>query len=183
MRFQSCFTERRPPVPLGIALLAASAALLVTGAAPAPPAAPQDSDAACSEISHLRGPAQAEVLSLARILALKPAMAIDLSGTTGEYCLNTGGPVMAHFSDRPAETSEDIVYFVDAAPLVAKGLRLREFPAIDPKLGTMKPGTWYRYEGQGTEPHHGRELKDHTWLMVAVDVNQKMSFISPGAAS
>jgi len=171
MRLDPRFPERRPPVAAGFVLLVASAALLVTGAAPAPPAAPQDSDAACSEIRHLRGPAQAEVLSLARILALKPAMAIDLSGTTGEYCLNTGGPVMAHFSDRPAETSEDIVYFVDAAPLVAKGLRLREFPAIDPKLGTMKPGTWYRYEGQGTEPHHGRELKDHTWLMVAVDVN------------
>ena len=34
----------------------------------------------------------------------------------------------------------------------------------------MKPGTWYRYEGQGTEPHHGREMKDRTWLIAAVDV-------------
>ena len=164
------FLERRPHAPAaGLALLVGYAALLSAGAAP-PPAAATDSDAACDAIKRLQGPAQAEVLSLARILALKPAMAIDFSGTTGEYCLNTGGPVMAHFSDRPAETSEDIVYFIDAAPLVARGLRLHEFPAIDPRLGGMKPGTWYRYEGQGTEPHHGREMKDRTWLMVAVDV-------------
>ncbi len=160
--------ESHRSAPAGRALLAALTALILVGAAP--PAAPSGSDAACDAIRSLQGPAQAEVLSLARILALKPAMAIDFSGTTGEYCLNTPGPVMAHFSDRPAETSEDIVYFVDAAPLVARGLRLQEFPAIDPRLGAMKPGAWYRYEGQGTEPHHGREMKDRTWLMVAVDV-------------
>jgi len=160
--------EPRSPGPAGRALLVVFATLVLGGAAP--PAAKPDSDAACEAIRSLQGPARAEVLSLARILALKPAMAIDFSGTTGEYCLNTGGPVMAHFSGRPAETGEDIVYFVDAAPLVARGLRLQEFPAIDPRLGGMKPGAWYRYEGQGTEPHHGREMKDRTWLIVAIDV-------------
>jgi hypothetical protein len=35
----------------------------------------------------------------------------------------------------------------------------------------MEPGTWYRYEGRGREPHHGLELRDRTWLMVAVDVH------------
>jgi len=97
-------------------------------------------------------------------------MAIDFASKTGEMCLNTGGPVMAHYSTKPEDTGEDIVYFIDAAPLVAKGLRLSEFPAIDPQRGTMKPGAWYRYEGKGTEPHHGMEMKDRTWLIVAIDV-------------
>jgi len=125
---------------------------------------------ACDAIQNLPAVAQAEVMAVARILALKPAMAIDFSSKTGEMCLNTGGPVMAHYSINPEATGEDIVYFIDAAPLVAKGLRLSEFPAIDPQHGTMKPGAWYRYEGKGTEPHHGMEMKDRTWLIVAIDV-------------
>ncbi len=152
-------------LPTRLLLLAAIASLAAILAAK-----PPEADAACDAIKKLRGPAQAEILALARILALKPAMAIDFSGTSGEYCLNTGSPVMAHFSARPETTGEDIVYFIDAAPLVTKGLRLQEFPAIDPKLGGMQPGTWYRYEGQGKEPHHGMEMSDRTWLILAVDV-------------
>ena len=125
---------------------------------------------ASAEIEKLRGPAREEVLALARLLAIRPAMAIDFSDTTGEYCLNTGSHVMTHFAVQPATTSEDIVYFVDAAPLVAKGLRLDEFPSLDPGLGKMQPNTWYLYAGKGTEPHHGREMSDRTWLMLAVDV-------------
>jgi len=62
---------------------------------------------------------------------------------------------MAHYSTKPEDTGEDIVYFIDAAPLVAKGLPPVGIPAIDPQRGTMKPGAWYPYEGKGTEPHHG----------------------------
>jgi hypothetical protein len=127
-------------------------------------------DPACEAIGRLPATARAEVLAVARILALRPAMAIDFSTKTGEMCLNTEGPVMAHFSTRPADTPEDIVYFVDASPLVAKGLRLQEFPVIDPRQGRMEPFVWYRYEGKGTEPHHGMEMKDRTWLILAVDV-------------
>jgi hypothetical protein len=130
----------------------------------------KSAEPACDTIRKLPAVAQAEVLAVARILALKPAMAIDFSDRTGEMCLNAGGPVMTHYSTRPADTSEDIVYFIDAGPLVAKGLRLTEFPAIDPQRGTMKPGVWYRYEGKGMEPHHGMEMKDRTWLIVATDV-------------
>ncbi len=152
--------------------IAVTALAVLATAAGAPGETTQDKGPgpACDEIQKLPAVAQAEVLAVARILALKPAMAIDFSSKTGEMCLNTGGPVMAHYSTRPADTSEDIVYFIDAAPLVAKGLRLSEFPVIDPQRGTMKPGTWYRYEGKGTEPHHGMEMKDRTWLIVAIDV-------------
>ena len=153
------------------AMTVTALAVLATAAGP-PGGTTQDKDQgpACDAIQKLPAVAQAEVMAVARILALKPAMAIDFSSKTGEMCLNTGGPVMAHYSTRPADTGEDIVYFIDAAPLVAKGLRLSEFPAIDPQQGTMKPGAWYRYEGKGTEPHHGMEMKDRTWLIVSIDV-------------
>jgi len=147
-------------------------AVLATAAgAPGETKQDQGPEPACDAIQKLPAVAQTEVLAIARILALKPAMAIDFSSRTGEMCLNTGGPVMAHYSTRPADTGEDIVYFIDAAPLVAKGLRLSEFPAIDPQHGTMKPGAWYRYDGKGMEPHHGMEMKDKTWLIVAIDVH------------
>jgi hypothetical protein len=151
-------------------VVAVSALAVLAMAASAPATQEAGHGPACDEIHKLPAVAQAEVLAVARILALKPAMAIDFSDKTSEMCLNTGGPVMTHFSTRPEETDEDIVYFVDAAPLVAKGLRLAEFPAIDPQRGKMKPGTWYRYEGKGTEPHHGMEMKDRTWLILATDV-------------
>ena len=123
-----------------------------------------------AEIRKLHGPARQEALAFARILALRPSMAHDYSSESGEYCLNSGTHVMAHFSSRPEETNEDIVYFVDSAPLVAHGLRLEELPALDPELGAMRSNVWYRYEGAGLEPHHGRERPEHAWLMLAVDI-------------
>lgn len=127
-------------------------------------------DPVVDAVRKLTGSAREEVLAFARLMAIRPSMAIDLSKTSGEYCLDTGGHVMAHFSVKPDQTSEDIVFFVDAAPLVAKGLKLDQLPALDPGLGKMQPNTWYRYEGKGTEPHHGREMSSRTWLMLSVDV-------------
>jgi hypothetical protein len=146
-------------------------AVLVAGwavAARAQSSTPEDPVVAA--VKKLTGSAREEVLAFARLLAMRPSMAIDFSKTSGEYCLDTGGDVMAHFSIKPDQTSEDIVFFVDAAPLVVKGLRLDQVPALDPGLGKMQPNTWYRYEGKGTEPHHGREMSSRTWLMLSVDV-------------
>ena len=162
--------KRSPDSRLRLFAAAASLMILLPSASPGASSEGAGGDPACGAIQKLPAAAQAEVLAVARLLALKPAMAIDFSSKTGEMCLNTGGPVMAHFSTRPAETGEDIVYFIDAAPLVEKGLRLAEFPAIDPQQGKMQAGTWYRYEGKGTESHHGMEMKDRTWLILAVDV-------------
>lgn len=150
---------------------AATLAALVMGCAAAGQAEKTAAaDPVCDEVKKLQGPAREEVVAFARLLALRPAMAIDMTRPSGEYCLNTGDHVMAHFSTRPEQTGEDIVYFVDAAPLVAKGLRLEDFPALDPGLGKMQSNTWYRYEGKGTEPHHGMEMGDRKWIMLAVDV-------------
>jgi hypothetical protein len=127
-------------------------------------------DPVCGEIKKLSGVAREEVLAIARILAIRPSMALDFSGTTGEYCLNTGSQVMTHFAARPEQAPEDIIYFIDAEPLVARGLRLQDFPPLDPDPARRQPNAWYRYEGQGPEPHHGREMRDRTWLVLAVDV-------------
>ena len=157
----------------GTALAAVSALPLALGfflVSPEAPGAAETVDAGCAAIQKLSGTAREEVLAVARILALKPAMAIDFTQKSGEYCLNTGGPVMTHFSAKPDQTAEDIVTFVDAAPLVAKGLRLDEFPLLPGEPGKMQPGTWYRYQGEATEPHHGMKMSGRTWLVVAVDV-------------
>jgi len=149
---------------------AAIALAALAGCAGAGPGSTAAADPACAELTQLKGPAREEARAVARLLALRPSMAIDFSESSGEYCLDTGGGVMTHFSARPSETAEDVVYFIDASPMVARGLRLADFPALDPALGAMQPNTWYRYEGQGDEPHHGRVMSDRTWLMMSVDI-------------
>jgi hypothetical protein len=152
----------------------AAVLLAIAGAAAGCPGARQvskaEDDPVCAEVKRLQGPARQEVLAIARLLAIRPAMAIDFSDASGEYCLNTGSHVMAHFTTRPNDTSEDIVYFVDAEPLIARGLRFEDFPALGTDQGTMQPNTLYRYEGKGNEPHHMREMADKKWLVLAVDV-------------
>ncbi len=157
------------PVPLAALTLFSLAACAAACTMPGRAAGGSD-DPLCSEIARLQGPAREEALAVARLLAVRPSIAIDFSAKTGEYCLNTGDHVMAHFAARPETSSEDIVYFIDAAPLVAKGLRLADFPALDPDPAKRQPNVWYRYEGSGMEPHHGMEMKDRTWLVLAVDV-------------
>jgi hypothetical protein len=150
-------------VPI-VVLAAAGAACTVAGRAGGP------DDPLCSEIARLPGPAREEARAVTRLLAARPSVAIDLTAKSGEYCLNTGSHVMAHFAARPETSSEDIIYLVDAEPLVARGLRLGDFPALDPDPSKRRPNTWYRYEGRGVEPHHGMEMKDRTWLVLAVDL-------------
>ncbi len=127
-------------------------------------------DPACAAVQALQGTAREEVVALARLLAKRPSMAIDMTAASGEYCLNTGGHVMAHWTTRPDETTEDLIYFIDAQPLVDKGLRLSEFPLLASDRGTMQPNTFYRYEGKTPEPHHGMTMSDRTWLVLAIDV-------------
>jgi hypothetical protein len=127
-------------------------------------------DPACAEVRKLRGPARDQVMALARLLAIRPAMAMNMSKASDESCLSPGSRVMTHFAARPGEATRDIVYYVDAAPLVAKGLRLEAFPAIDPTRDRMLPDTWYRFTGKEAVAHHGHAMYDGTWLVLAVDV-------------
>ena len=154
----------------GIALTLAVVALAAGSAGPGGAEAAAAEDPVVVAVKKLTGPAREEVLAFARLMAIRPSMAIDFSRTTGEYCFDTGSHVMAHFTTKPDQTNEDVVFFIDAAPLMAKGLKLEEFPALEPGPGQMQPNTWYRYEGKGAEPHHGREMAGRTWLMLAVDV-------------
>ncbi|MFQ5877118.1 MAG: hypothetical protein ACE5JH_05435 [Acidobacteriota bacterium] len=158
-----------PPPGRTARLLALTACAAFLMACEAPGGAGTPDDPVCAAVKSLRGPARREVLAVARILAIRPSMAIDFSDASGEYCLNTGSRAMTHFAALPEESDEDIVYFIDAAPLVAHGLRLDEFPLLEPGA-PRRPDTWYRYEGEGTEPHHGREMSERTWLVLAVDV-------------
>ncbi len=153
----------------GVAALLAIAAA-AAGCSGTGQAAKAEDDPVCAEVKKLQGPAREEALAIARLLAIRPAMAIDFSEASGEYCLNTGSHVMAHFTTRPNDTSEDIVYFVDADPLIARGLRFEEFPPLGSEPGKMQPNMLYRYEGKGNEPHHMREMADKKWLVLAVDV-------------
>ncbi|MGH9748915.1 MAG: hypothetical protein ACRD5D_03710 [Candidatus Polarisedimenticolia bacterium] len=156
--------------PAGLLALAALALVSLACGGPGSDGTPDAGEPVCAGIEALPPHAREQVAALARLLAIQPAMAIDFTHASGETCLNTGTQVMAHFTTRPEESKEDIVYFVDVAPLVDKGLRIEEFPVLDPALGGMAPNTWYRYEGKGVEPHHGREMADRRWLMLAVDV-------------
>jgi hypothetical protein len=142
------------------------------GGAAGPGGAPAGAsdDSACAAVQALQGTAREEIVALARLLAKRPSMAIDMTAASGEYCLNTGGHVMAHWTARPDETTEDLIYFIDAQPLVDKGLRLSEFPLLGPDRGTMQPNTFYRYEGRTAEPHHGMTMSDRTWLVLSIDV-------------
>ncbi len=127
-------------------------------------------DPACAEFQKLRGPARGQVVALARLLAVRPAMAMDMSQDSGESCLSPGSRVMTHFAARPDDQTRSIVYYIDAAPLVAKGLRLDAFKPIDPTRNKMQPETWYRFNNKETGAHHGHAMYDGTWLVLSVDV-------------
>ena len=100
----------------------------------------------------------AELSAIAHHLSLRPKTAIDLSRVSGEYCFNLGlgeGAQMTHFAIDPAKTKEDVIDFVNAAPLMKAGMKLEGLPRFPGKLGTMKPNQWYFLPAGEFEPHHG----------------------------
>src|SRR2546426_11558955 len=107
--------EKRSPA-FRLRLFAAAASLMIVLPSASPGAATEGAggDPAGGAIQKLPAAAQAEVLAVARLPGLKPALAIDLSSQTGEMCPNTGGALMAHVSARPAETGADDDEFTDA---------------------------------------------------------------------
>lgn len=100
----------------------------------------------------------AELSAIAHHLSLRPKTAIDLSSVSGEYCFNLGlgqGAQMTHFAIDPSNTQEDVIDFVNAAPLIKNGIKLESLPPFPGKLGAMKPNQWYFLPAGKLEPHHG----------------------------
>jgi hypothetical protein len=144
----------------------------------APAWAHDGSDAAAQELARLKteyadvlalqGIARGEVLAIARLLRANPAMAIDQTHASGEYCLKSGLGTMTHYAGDPTRTREDIVYEFDASTLTKAGLDPGQLPAL-PALGQMEPGQWYFLPQGQVDPHHKHPMPGPT-LLIAVDV-------------
>ena len=103
----------------------------------------------------------AELSAIAKHLETRPKTALDFSNVSGEYCFNVGlgkGSHMTHFAIDPAGTSEDVIDFVNAKPLLAAGINVDSLPRFPGKLNTMTPNQWYFLPANEIEPHHGMKF-------------------------
>lgn len=102
-----------------------------------------------------------------------PEMVIDFSKTSGEYCINAlkvKGGHMTHFAIDPSKTTEDVIVFVDAQPLIDAGVDFSKLPHLPSTLGAMKNGQWYYLPKGGADPHHGTKQSKRAMLVRATDV-------------
>ena len=65
---------------------------------------------------------------------------------------------MTHYAIDPAGTSEDVIDFVNAKPLLAAGINVDSLPRFPGKLNTMTPNQWYFLPANELEPHHGMKF-------------------------
>ncbi len=99
----------------------------------------------------------AEISAIANQLSLHPATAKDFSKVSGEYCFFGGWDGHhTHYAIDPTKTQEDVIDFVEAAPMIKAGLNVKDLPKYPGKLGKMTPGQWYYSPAKGFEPHHGK---------------------------
>ncbi len=115
----------------------------------------------------------AELSAIAKHLQTRPKTAIDFSNVSGEYCFNVGlgkGANMTHYAIDPAGTSEDVIDFVNAKPLLAAGIHVDSLPKFPGKLNTMAPNQWYFLPANEFDPHHGRKFP-FSMLIRASDLN------------
>lgn len=122
-----------------------------------------------ADVLALQGTSKDEILAIARILRAHPAMAVDKTAVSGEYCLNSDSGAMVHFAAQPDRTSEDIVYEFDASGLIGAGLDPARLTQL-PELGRMTPGTWYFLPKGQRDPHHAHAMSAPT---IAIAVNLK----------
>lgn len=102
-----------------------------------------------------------ELSAIAKHLQTRPQTAIDFSSVSGEYCFDVGlgkGAHMTHYAIDPAGTSEDVIDFVNAKPLIEAGINVADLPRFPGRLGSMKPDQWYFLPAQEFEPHHGKKF-------------------------
>jgi len=122
-----------------------------------------------ADILALEGTSKGEILAIARILRAKPAVAVDQTIASGEYCFNSGDGTMVHFATQPERTPEDVVYEFDASGLMAAGLDPARMQQL-PERGRMNPGVWYFLPKGQKDPHHAHAMPNPT---IAIAVNVK----------
>jgi hypothetical protein len=153
-------------VPFTVALFVLSGAL---GQAQEGPAELSRIKSEYADVLALQGTAKAEVLAIARILRAKPAMAVDRTPQSGEYCLKTSDASMVHFASEWQKTKEDVIYEFNATPLIQAGLDPKKLDVL-PALGLMSPGRWYFLEEGKIDPHH-RHPMSGPFLLISEDVH------------
>jgi hypothetical protein len=122
-----------------------------------------------ADVIALQDASKHEILAIARILRANPALALDRTAASGEYCFNSGLGTMVHFATQPERTPEDVVYEFDASGLIAAGLdpsRLQQLP----ERGRMRPGVWYFLPKGQQDPHHAHAMSAPT---IAIAINVK----------
>jgi len=122
-----------------------------------------------ADVLALEGTSKGEILAIARILRAKPAVAVDQTIASGEYCFNSGDGTMVHFATQPERTPEDVVYEFDASGLMAAGLDPARMQQL-PERGGMTPGVWYFLPKGQKDPHHAHAMPNPT---IAIAVNVK----------
>lgn len=99
----------------------------------------------------------AELRTIANQFSLRPDIPKDFSKVSGEYCFFGGWDGHhTHYAIDPTKTQEDVIDFVEAAPMIKAGLNVKDLPKYPGKLGKMTPGQWYYSPAKGFEPHHGK---------------------------
>jgi len=126
--------------------------------------------AAVAGSSDKVGKAQA---AIGQYLQAHPEMVIDFSGVSGEYCINAlkvKGGHMTHYAIDPSKTTEDVIVFVDARPLIDAGVDFSKLPRLPSKLGSMKNSQWYYLPKGGVDPHHGTKQSKRAMLVRATNI-------------
>jgi hypothetical protein len=109
---------------------------------------------------------------IANILSKHPKSALDLSKVSGEYCFNSKlgkGSMMVHFAIDPTDTTEDVITFYNATPLLKSGLKGDRLQRFCGKLGCMENDTWYYLPAGEYEPHHAVKFP-FPIMMKAMDI-------------
>ena len=72
---------------------------------------------------------------------------------------------MVHCAIDPSNIVEDVIYMLNAQPVIEKGLQVAKIPVMLSKTGEMQTMQWYYYDGKSVEPHH-----DIPFLIIAIDL-------------
>jgi len=119
-------------------------------------------------VLKLKGPARKEVNAIANLIAPgSKLVAIDATHASGEMCMleTVTKHNMIHYSEKPEQTKEDIVYYINPETFIASGLDVNTLPRHPKELGKMVPLQWYYYDGTYVEPHQGSKMNKEFLIM------------------